>query len=293
MSGHPTMRLRRCREGHVPGLRGTAFIALVVGLMLGSAVGSARAAGDRLAVLIVAEQDPELSDNLTEVAISKLAERREHRLVGWRELHEQLSEILAGQSIGDCLDNPRCLARIGAAAQVDFALIGEVRREAERFVVRLVLVNARSAGRDAECSESVGTDLAQLISAVRRGTRIVSDRKPTKLTLEPARAQVVSQAGTSPTGSPMLSVGQAPTHRARWVTPLGYATGGLGVVSLSAAVVTGSLASAKPIGSTRAETQTDLERRERYAGIANSLYLVGAALALTAIVMLVRQARHP
>jgi hypothetical protein len=90
----------------------------------------------------------------------------------------------------------------------------------------------------------------------------------------------------------VIAAGQAPPRRSRWGAPLAYATGGLAAIALSAAVVTGSVASAKPSGITRAEIQSDLDRRDRYAGIANSLYLAGGALALGAVVLLVTQLRH-
>lgn len=272
------------------GLRTSARIALTVGL-LGGSVEPARADGGRLAVLIVADRDPELSDNLTEVAISKLAEQREHRLVGWRELRDQLSDIVGGGGIGDCLVQAQCLVRIGAAADVDTALIGDVRRQDDRFTVHLVLVNTLTAVRAADFSESVGLDVAQLIASVRRGAGIVSAPKP-RLTLQPEHPALL-QVGGRGARAQTISGQQQSTPRARWVVPLGYSAGGAAVVSLSAAVVTGSIASAKPSGTTRAEVQSDLERRDRYAGVANSLYLVGGALALGAAILLVSHLRRP
>ncbi len=263
-----------------------------LGLLLGGSLQPARAAGDRLAVLIVADRDPDLSDNLTEVAISKLAERREHRLVGWRELHEQLPDILAGRGIADCLDNPECLGRLGAAAHVDSALIGEVRQENDRFVVHMVLVDTSTAIRGAEFSESGGLDVAQLISIVRRGAGMVSAFKPARPSRPAAAAQVALQPAPPPIGSPIVAATPPPPRRARWIAPVGYAAGGLAVVSLSAAVVTGTIGSAAPTGMTRAEAQSDLDRRDRYAGIANGLYVTAGALALSAIVLLISQLRH-
>jgi hypothetical protein len=292
MSVQPTVRVRRCRAGNLLRLKTTASILVTVALLQGGAVGRARAGGDRVAVLIVADRDPELSDNLTEVAISKVAERGGLRLVGWRELHDQLADIIDRDGLGDCLGQAQCLARIGAAARGDSALIGDVHRDNDRFAVHLVFVNTRTAVREAEFSESVGPDVAQLISAVRRGAGIVSAPKPATLALPPAPAQALLQEGTLLTGSPMITAVQSAPRRARWMATLGYATAGLAVVSLSAAVVTGSVASAKPTGMTRVEVQGDLERRDRYAGAANSLYLVGGALALGAAVLLVLHLRH-
>lgn len=273
------------------GLNSNASILAVIGLSLASFPSPARAAGDRMAVLVVADQDPDLSDNLTEVAISKLAERREHRLVGWRELHDRLPDILEGRGIGDCIDRP-CLARLGAAAGAESALLGDVRRQADQFVVRLILVNLSTAAIDAEFSETTGPEIAPLIALLRKGVGSLSVPRPTLQALQAAPAHALPEAGTSPTGTAMLSALPAPARRARWVTPVAYATGGLAAASLSAAIVTGSIAGAKPAGATRAETQDDLDRRDRYAGIANSLYLIGSALAVSAVVLLVSQLRR-
>ena len=60
-----------------------AAAAIVAGALVLAATRDA-AAGDMLAVLVVVAGDPELSDNLTEVAISKLALRerfKDHRFV--------------------------------------------------------------------------------------------------------------------------------------------------------------------------------------------------------------------
>ena len=292
MSVQPTVCIRRRGAGNLLRLKTGASILVSVGLLLGASVGPARAGGDRLAVLIVVDGDPELSDSLTEVAISRLAERREHRLVGWRELHDQLPDLIDRQGIGDCLDQAQCVARIGAAAHVDSALIGDVRRQDDGFAVHLVFVNTSTSVRNAEFSETVGPDVAQLIAVVRRGAGIVSAPKPAKLALQPASAEALLHGDASRNGSPTIAVVPPPPRRSRWVAPLGYATGGLAVVSLSAAVITGSIASAKPTGITRAEAQSDLERRDRYAGIANGLFLAGGALALGAVVLLVSQLRR-
>lgn len=272
-------------------LSGNAPVLFTIGLLLVSSTPPASATGERLAVLIVADDDAQLSDNLTEVAISKLAERRDHRLVGWRELHDRLPEIFHGHGVADCLDQPRCLASIGAAARADSALIGDVRRQVDRFIVRLVLLNTNTGVHDAEFSESAPGDIANLIAVVRRGASVVSTPKPATLALQPARAQAVLHTEPSP-GPAMVSVQHPAPHRTRWTAPLAYAAGGVAVVTLSAAVVTGSLATAQPSGATRAEAQSDLDRRNRYAEIANGLYVAGGVLAVTAAIALLSQLLH-
>jgi hypothetical protein len=274
------------------GLNGSASVAIAVALVLMGAARSPRAAGDRLAVLIVADGDPALSHNLTEIAISKLAQRREYRLVGWREIHVQLADVFDGPGIGDCLDQLQCLARIGAAAHADSALIGDVRRQGDRFAVRLIWLDTSTGVRYAEFSEDVGPEVADLISAVRRGAGVVSTPKPTTLTLRLADTEPTLPAASSPASPSLVPTVHAAPRRARWAAPLGYTAGGLALVSLSLAVVTGTRAEEKPVGSTRAAAQSDLEQRDRYAGIANGLYLSAAALGVAALIVLVLQHRH-
>jgi hypothetical protein len=255
-------------------LRSTATILTAVAMVLRLTTLSAQAVGERLAVLVVVDQDPELSDNLTEVAISKLAERRDRRLVGWRELHAQLSDVLEGKRISDCLERSEC------------------RRLGDQFAVRMVLVNTNSGVRDAEFSETVTGDLPAVISAVRKGADIAYTPKQATVRLEVPLRPIGETAAIPATRAPPLAAVEPAPRRARWAGPLGYVTGGLAVVSLSAAVVTGSLATANPAGSTRAEAQTDLDRRDEYARIANGLYLAAGALAASAVVLLLSQLRH-
>jgi hypothetical protein len=273
-------------------LRSTATILTAVAMVLRLTTLSAQAVGERLAVLVVVDQDPELSDNLTVVAISKLAERRDRRLVGWRELHAQLSDVLEGKRISDCLERSECLSRVGAAARAGAALIGDVRRLGDQFAVRMVLVNTNSGVRDAEFSETVTGDLPAVISAVRKGADIAYTPKQATVRLEVPLRPIGETAAIPATRAPPLAAVEPAPRRARWAGPLGYVTGGLAVVSLSAAVVTGSLATANPAGSTRAEAQTDLDRRDEYARIANGLYLAAGALAASAVVLLLSQLRH-
>src|SRR3954453_9768805 len=78
--------------------------------------GNAPAARERIGVLILPADgtDAALADNLTEVAIAKLAETPAHELVGARQIRRR--QALSGaEPIGlPCLDQPACLARLGA-----------------------------------------------------------------------------------------------------------------------------------------------------------------------------------
>jgi hypothetical protein len=266
------------------------------------------AAGDRLAVLVVVAGDPELSDNLTEVAIAKLALRRDRHLVGLREVRESLRDVLDKQGIGACVEQPACLSRLGAAARAESALIGDVRREAGSFAVRLALVDTQTAVRVAESTASVPADMKQLIAAIRTGVAaLLEPRAPTTLAPDAAGQSDVRAARPAPRPVPTLDLRgdmspppplsvlareQTQRHQPRWLLGVGYGAGGAAVVALSAAAITGSMATATPTGANRAEMAAHLDRLEDYATAANALFIAGGVLALAAIATFVWSSSH-
>jgi len=265
----------------------------------------AAAASDRLAVLVVVDGDPALSDNLTEVAISKLAQRGDRLLVGLREVRESLSDVLGESGIGACVEQPACLARIGAATRAESALIGDVRRENDQFSVRLSLVNTQTGAREAEFAATVPPDMKQLIATIRAGVASVFEPKVAPSVSPAANGSPDSgsepempfalpglRTDAAPPASLVLPREAPPAPRNRWLTTVGYGAGALAVVALSAAIVTGVEATGKPTGTTRAETLSDLERREHDATIANSLFAVAGALAVASIAAFIWHWRH-
>jgi hypothetical protein len=282
-------------------LRPAGFVAAVV-LLAGR---RAAAASDRLAVLVVVAGDPSLSDNLTEVAISKLAQRRDSLLVGLPEVRDLLADIIGESGIGGCVEQPACLARLGAATRAESAVIGDVRRETGQFSVRLSLVNTRTAARDAEFVVTVPPDMKQLIAAIRTG--VVSLFEPKVAPSVIASAEERSRPATEqprppplPRGLPDTTASQAslvqpreeaPT-RGRWPIVAGYGAGGAAIVALSAAVVIGKEATGAPTGANRSETLRDLEHREHDATLANSLFIAGGALAVASCAVLFWRWRH-
>lgn len=266
----------------------------------------AAAASDRLAVLVVVAGDPDLSDNLTEVAISRLAQRRDSLLVGLREVRDSLADILADPGIGACVEQPPCLARLGAATRAESALIGDVRRETGQFVVRLSLVNTRTGARESEFDATVPADMKPLIAAIRTGVASLFEPKA-ELSVT-GRAAEPSSLATEQPQAPPLPVGlrenplppppslvQARDEKppqGRWLTAAGYGAGAGAIVALSAAVVIGNAATGTPTGATRPEALRDLQHHETEATIANTLFIVGGALAVAAIATFVWRWRH-
>ena len=147
--------------------KGASVLAILC-VMAGSRAASAR---DRLAVVIVADGDEELADSLTEVAISSLAERGDHELVGARELRVKLSELRSAPKLDTCVVQPACLARLGRAVGARRAVIGAVRKNGTDSTLELALVDTDSGVKDANWSRVVREDVGSLVSAVATGVK--------------------------------------------------------------------------------------------------------------------------
>src|SRR4051812_15774052 len=143
--------------------------AVIAAALLLPAATTPAMARERLAVLMVAEAEPALADDLTEVAIAALAERRDRELVGTRELRGRLAGVSPEGGLGACLDRPDCLARVGAAANADRAVIGRVRASGDGHQLDLALTEMRTAEILARVTTTVPAGMDPLIAAVRAG----------------------------------------------------------------------------------------------------------------------------
>jgi hypothetical protein len=240
-------------------------------------------ASARLAVFIVADDEP-LSNNLTEVAISRLAEKPGYELLGLRELEGRLNELSTVKSDGlrACLALPACISEVGTMAGVESALIGDVRREDDHYRLELALFDGTSGTPAARLSRQTPIDLDQLISAVQAGVfELVPDAEVERTPQPPvARAQDPSPSRHRALRETHEAPEREKESRAKSFVPyIAYGTAALAVVAFSTAAVTGTLATAHPVGDGRSEIQNDLERRKAYASVANSLFVAGGLLA--------------
>jgi hypothetical protein len=130
----------------------TGLAALVVLAAIASIATPARAA-DRVAVLILPEPgtDPVLADNVTEVAIARVAERQQLEMVGTVELRRRLQMENQRPTLG-CLDEIACLGRLAVALGVARVVDGSVRAlEGGRFLLHMTLTEV-TTGRVAGAS---------------------------------------------------------------------------------------------------------------------------------------------
>jgi hypothetical protein len=260
-------------------------------ITLAPVIGLARpaVARERLAVLIAVEDDPVLADNLTEVVISALAERRDRDLVGLRELRGRLPESVGREGgLAACLAEAGCLAELGAAAQADLAVIGTVGRAGGALGLDLALADVRTARRTGRFARAALPDLPALIAALHDGLDQLFPRAPSvRADVAGAPSPSASRLPVPPAPPPPPIVtardGRAPGRgHASPASYVAFSAGGLAVVSFSAAAIRGSMGDARPVGSTRAQAMADLERRQGYAIEANYLLAAGTVLALAA-----------
>lgn len=300
----------RCRRrGSATGRRGMwpgpllGSVLLVVLALLPRA-SSAR---ERMAVMIIAGGDDALSDNLTEVAISTLAEAGEADLIGVRELRGRVGAALQGQTWDRCVADPVCLAGVLTAADAGRSLVGIVRRDADAFALSLSLDATKAPATPLAFSRLVPLDVPALIEAVKNGVTTLlaqggpvatgGSAAPAHLAPSAAATAAPPAAPLSPaitaSGPPPVSLALTAKSPSRSSTPryVGYAATVLTGVALSGAAITGVLANAKPTGATRAEEQADLDRRHQYATDTNRLLVLGGVLALAAAVAFIWSAR--
>jgi len=256
--------------------------------------GSAAAEGrERLAVLMVVEDDPALADSLTDVAIAVLAERRDRELIGTGELRARLAGIVSADGLGPCLERADCLSQVGLASGAALAVVGDLRRDSDEWTLRLSLVDTRTAVHDADLVRRMpfDADIQRIVSTLREGLRVLLAPRPAPPAVtvtETVLPRVTTAADVSlvPANAPRVEVEARAGERPTWPLYFGFGAAGLAVVSYSAVAVTGSVATGQPAGRTRAEAQADLERRKDYALAANGLFVVGTALAVAAVATL-------
>jgi len=266
-------------------LAGSAALGLLFVMTAGSRAASAR---ERLAVAIVAAGDAELGDNLTEAGISSLAERGDHELVGTRELRRRLADEPSAPALEACVVQPACLARVANAVGARRVVVGEVRKDDAGFVLQLALADTDTGAREAEWSQKVAGDAESLVAAVATGVRALFAPKPASpsagaVQLAPAPpAPDAGGASALQLEAAASGTGDGGRHGNALAGYFGAGALGLAVIAFSAAAVAGNNAEEPLVGTTRADMQADLQRREEYASVANGLILAGVALSLTA-----------
>jgi hypothetical protein len=275
-------------------------------------------AQERIAVLILpdAARDRALADNLTEVAIARIAEISRSDLVGITELRRRLELIGGAELPAGCLGDAACLGRVGVMAGVHRLVSGSVRSEGARYLLALALNDIQTGKVERTFFRAVGGDVEALIRTTQDGVNDLFQHRPAAGQLRvdsvPDGATVIVDErvrGTTPVwvnplepGSHRLrvemtgrfawkqEVALAPGQdllvtvrreqtapRQTWAAYAAYGTAAGAVLSFAAGALFATLARGDLGGGTRREVEQDLEAKQGYAMIANGTF-VGAAI---------------
>ena len=305
-------------------LRTGSFAVLTLGLL----VSAAHAKESAMGVLIVPalDKDLALADNLTEVAMARMAETPGRTLVGTLELRQRAGAE-AGRNIHGCLETPACLGNVAVSIGVSRLVTGAVRTEGEHFLLSLSLTDVAAGRVDARFFRQVDGGVADLIRAVQDGVdELLRPRaRPGRLRVrsQPDGAQVAvdevyrgrtpliaaalepgahrvrveldqhfpwsASVEVPPGGDVHINLGPHDLRpRRRWAPYVVYGSAIGAALCLSAGGVFGTLAEIAPTGRTRQEAQRDLHRRQTYGRVGTTLLVSGTVLSLVSAAVLAR-----
>jgi hypothetical protein len=298
-------------------------LAALAALLAGWIAAPARA--ETIGVIIVATDggDSVLADNLTEVAMARVADTPGRQVAGTAELRRRLG-VESARQVTSCLDRQACLARVAVSLGVSRLITGAIRAESRRYFLNLALTGLAPGQGPPPIFRQVDGSLGELIRATQQGVDQLLDPRqiPGQLLVRsrPQGARVTVDdlvVGTTPIVSGALPPGP---HRVRveadrrfawqsviqvepgrqlgldlgerelprrrlWAPYVAYGAAGAAVLSAGAGTVLGLLARGAPVGSTREQAQLDLDRRTTYGHMGTGLLASAAVLgAVSAVV---------
>ena len=283
---------------------------------------------EKLAVLVLgtSEQDAELADNLTEVIIGTIAQRRGVEMAGREEFRARLG-LESERRAQACIDDLACLGRAGVSLGVRRIVAGTVGTRGKQYLFNLNLNNIETHKVEQHIFRMVEGGLADLIPAVQQACdelfrpRVEPGRVQLTSSLPGARVSIDNAylgvtpliSGTLLTGKHSVRVeaeGRFPwvstvdvfpgqdlgvnltevnlPRRRSWPTSAAVASGSLAGLSLAAGGFLGVLSQLSPSGATREDVQDDLRQKQRFASAANVAFICGAAFSAAALYLVVR-----
>jgi hypothetical protein len=252
-------------------------------------------ARERLAVAVVVQDEPVLSDSLTEVAVAELSAHDAGELVGLLEMRTRLPELSALASPTpipspeSCLRNLTCARHLSELFGASRLLLGLVTAAADAYAIEWSTVDIASGERHLVGRARSRHDESQLIVEIRRGIiRAHADQHSHFENESVAEARGVAALASPPT--PHLKLPREPQVRvvpaanfvvedpSRQHRTLPYVGAALTIAAFTSAVVTGIVATGAPKGNTRRDAQDDYERRQQFGNATYGLLLAGSAL---------------
>jgi hypothetical protein len=300
-----------------------ALAAAAVTSVAGSARADEPGRPEKLAVLVLGttEKDAELADNLTEVIIGAIAQRRGTELAGREEFRARLG-VENEQRAQACIDDLACLGRAAVSLGVRRIVAGTVGTRGRQYLFNLNLNNVEANRVENHIFRLVEGGVKDLIPAVQSSVqelfRARVEPGRIQLTSDPAGARVSidnAYLGVTPLISGTLLAGKHTVRveadgrfpwlsavdvvpgqdlgvtltdvnlprRRQWPTNAAVASASLAALSLAAGGFLGVLSQLTPSGATRAEAQNDFEQKRRFGVAANVGYISGAVFGAAAL----------
>jgi hypothetical protein len=303
--------------------------ASILGAALAANGAEATPAGaEKLAVVVLGtnEQDAELADNLTEIIIATIAQRRGVEMAGREEFRARLG-VESEQRAQACTDDLACLGRAAVSLGVRRIVTGTVGTRGRQYLFNLNLNNVETSRVENHVFRLVEGSVKDLIPVVQAATeelfrpRVEPGR--IQLTSDPPGARVSidnAYLGVTPLISGTLLAGK---HKVRvdadgrfpwtssvevfpgqdlgvtlteanlprrrlWPTKAAVTSASLAGVSFAAGGFLGVLSQLTPSGATRAEAQSDFNQKRNFGTAANVAFISGAVFSAAALYFVIR-----
>ena len=308
-----------------------AMAVAVAGPLFGAAA-TARAEEparrEKLAVLVLGttEKDAELADNLTEVIIGAIAQRRGVEMAGREEFRARLG-VESEQRAQACIDDLSCLGRAAVSLGVRRIVAGTVGIRGKQYLFNLNLNNVESNRVENHIFRMIEGGVTDLIPAVQSAaeelfrSRVEPGRIQLTSTPEGARVSIDNAyLGVTPLISGTLLAGKHKVRveadgrfpwlssvdvvpgqdlgvtltevnlprRRQWPTNAAVTSASLAALSLAAGGFLGVLSQLTPSGATRAEAQSDFDQKRNFGTAANVGFISGAVFGAAALFFVLR-----
>jgi hypothetical protein len=283
---------------------------------------------EKLAVLVLgtSERDAELADNLTEVIIAAIAQRRGVEMAGREEFRTRLG-VESEQRAQACIDDLSCLGRAAVSLGVRRIVVGTVGTRGRQYLFNLNLNNVETNRVENHIFRLVEGGVKDLIPAVQSATDELF--KPhvepgrIQLTSDPSGARVSidnAYLGVTPLISGTLLAGkhgvrveadgrfpwqssvevfpgqdlgvtltEANLPRRRlWPAKAAVTSASLAGLSFATGGFLGVLSQLTPSGATRADAQSDFDQKRHFGTAANVAFISGAAFTVAALYFVIR-----
>ena len=213
-----------------------------------------------------------VADNLSEVALAKVAEQIGGPLVSNRELGHLSRGGGLPMPANECLKDQSCTELVRARLELSGVVTGLVTREGRQY--RLEFSWRREGMVQSHVLRASDSSTDSLILSVQEVVaELFAPAKEGRVNVQPPSAGLPA-AATTPSGAAQTRAG-----RPSLLPAVAYGTAAASLLSVSAAAVFGTIGTADATGPTRQSAQEELNRLSKYDRTANVLFVVSGLLA--------------